>query len=62
MSDYQGKRFTLARTMVALFVTIFASGIAVADDHEGGSAGFIASIMIFAVVLVLVAAVMFFAQ
>ena len=48
--------------MVALFVTIFASGIAVADDHEGGSAGFIASIMIFAVVLVLVAAVMFFAQ
>ena len=62
MSDYNRKSMRLASTMAALIVTTLGSGVVSAQEEDSSGAAFIGSVMIFAVILVLVAAVMFFAQ
>ena len=62
MSNSKINSMRLATIAGTLIATTFAAGPVLAQEDEGSGAGFIASIMIFAIVLVLVAAVMFFAQ
>ena len=61
MSNEDNRKIWVVSTMFALLATALSAGGAQAQD-DGADAGDILTIMIFAVVLVLVAAVMFFAQ